>query len=75
MPEKSEAMNRRLAAAAAALLLLLPGCSSRAVKNSLYETLYQSQCMEKTGAPNCDRQHQSYEDYSRQRQELLKRHN
>ena len=74
MPYPQKTPHRHLAAATVALLLLLlSACTSRELKGSLYEALYQKQCIEHTGAANCNPQHQSYETYSQQRQELLQR--
>jgi len=51
----------------------LPACTSEAVKRSTYEASYQKHCMDSTGAPNCDPEHKSYDEYKKDREEVLKR--
>jgi hypothetical protein len=55
------------------LLLTLPACASEAVKRGTYEAVYQKHCMDSTGAPNCDPEHKSYDEYKKDREEVLKR--
>jgi hypothetical protein len=55
------------------LTLTLPGCTSEAVKRGTYDALYQKQCMDRSGVPNCDAEHKSYEQYKKDREETLKR--
>jgi hypothetical protein len=58
------------------LILLLAlgamGCTTDAVKRSAYEAAYQKSCMDRTGVPDCDPEHHSYDDYQKARGELLK---
>ena len=55
------------------LALILPACASESVKRGTYEALYQKQCTDRTGTPNCDPEHKSYDEYSKDREEALKR--
>ncbi len=52
------------------LMVILSGCTSKQVKRSSYDALYQRQCIERTGQPNCDPEHPSYEEYRRQRADI-----
>jgi hypothetical protein len=64
----------RPSALAATTLLLMPAliaCTSEAVKQGAYEALYQKQCMDRAGTPYCDPAHSSYEQYKKDRDELL----
>jgi hypothetical protein len=54
------------------LLLLLPGCTSEAIKRGTYEAAYQKACMDRTGNPNCDPEHKSYDQYKRDRETIIK---
>jgi hypothetical protein len=47
------------------------GCTSDAVKRSAYEAVHQKGCMDRTGSPNCDPEHPSYDAYKKQRDEVL----
>lgn len=50
-------------------LIFIPiwGCTSKGA----YEAIQQNQCLEKTGSIYCDEE-ESYEEYQRKREELLK---
>lgn len=63
----------KLGAAAILGCLALSGCSSEAMKGGAYEALYQKECMDRTGVPDCDPDHKSYETYRRDREEVLER--
>jgi len=66
-------MNRNIVARAVFFFLLaLPGCTSDELKRSTYEALYQKQCMDRSGTPNCDPNHKSYDQYTKEREEALK---
>jgi hypothetical protein len=54
-------------------VLMSSGCSAEAVKRATYETLYQKQCMDRVGTPNCDRDRESYDEYKKEREEALNR--
>jgi hypothetical protein len=60
----------RLFGAAMLLGVALCGCTTDAAKRSAYEALHQKGCMDRTGFPNCDPQHPSYDTYQKQREEL-----
>lgn len=49
------------------LIVLLTACSNK----GMYESIKQNQCREKTGNMYCD-EGESYDEYKRQREELLK---
>lgn len=51
---------------------ILPACSSDGVKRSAYEAVYQKDCMDRTGAPNCDPAHMTYDEYRETRERLTK---
>lgn len=59
-----------ITAVAAFLLLTLSACTSEAVKRGAYESIYQKQCMDRTGTPNCDPEHKGYDDYKKERETL-----
>lgn len=62
-------MHRNIFAGAVVLFVLtLHGCASDAVKRSTYEALYQKQCMDRSGAPHCDPEHKSYEEYKKDKE-------
>jgi hypothetical protein len=62
----------KLGTLAILLVLILPGCTSDAAKRSAYEALHQKWCMDRTGVPNCDPDHKSYDAYEKEREEVLK---
>jgi hypothetical protein len=53
------------------LTLALAACTSEGLKRGAYESLHQKQCMDRTGEPNCDPEHSSYENYQGDREQLL----
>ncbi|HUL40753.1 MAG TPA: hypothetical protein VLV32_02430 [Burkholderiales bacterium] len=53
-------------------MLALPGCTSDELKRSTYEALYQKQCMDRSGTPNCDPEHKSYDEYRNEREDAFK---
>lgn len=50
---------------------MLPACSSDQVKRSAYEAAYQKSCMDHTGTPNCDPEHMTYDEYRKDREQVL----
>jgi len=66
-------MNRNIYLAAVVFFMpALPGCTSDELKRGTYEALYQKQCMDQSGMPNCDPGHKSYDEYQREREAALK---
>ena len=51
---------------------LLPACTSDQVKRSAYEAVYKKGCMDETGVPNCDPEHMTYDEYTKDRERLVK---
>lgn len=67
-------MNHRTVAVSVFLLALgLPACTSDAVKRGAYEALYQKDCMDRIGAPDCDPEHEGYDEYRKDREDALRR--
>ena len=67
-------MDKKLLAATAVLLSLAwSACTSDHVKRAAYEAAYQKGCMDRVGFANCDPEHKSYEEYSKDRDRLTKR--
>jgi hypothetical protein len=48
-----------------------PACSSDQVNRSAYEAVYQKSCMDQTGVPNCDPEHMTYDEYRKDREQVL----
>jgi len=46
-------------------------CSSEATKRAAYEALYQKDCIDRTGIPQCDPEHKDYDEYRKEREEVL----
>jgi hypothetical protein len=61
----------RLCGLALSLVVALSACTSDAAKRSAYEALHQKGCMDRTGVPNCDPDHPSYETYKKEREKVL----
>lgn len=55
------------------LALAATACTSESVKRGSYEALYQKQCMDRTGTPNCEPGHESYDAYRKDREAVLKK--
>jgi hypothetical protein len=61
-------MNRiALAATAVIISLAHSACTSDGIMRAAYEAAYQKGCMDRSAMPNCDPEHQTYDDYSRGR--------
>ena len=58
---------------ACVLAVALCACTSGAAKRAAYEAVYQKECLDRTGVPNCDPAHKSYDEYTRDRNEALER--
>lgn len=41
------------------------------VRSGIYESLYQKQCLGREANPDCNRPHQSYDQYARERERAL----
>jgi len=54
------------------LSLALCACSSDALKRAAYEASYQKGCMDRTATPQCDPAHKSYDEYGKDREQLIK---
>ena len=55
------------------IALAATACTSESVKRGSYEALYQKQCMDRTGTPNCEPGHESYDAYRKDREAVLKK--
>ena len=67
-------MNRSTSTGTVFLIALaVAACSSESVKRGSYEALQQKQCTDRTGNPNCEPGHESYDSYKKDREEALKR--
>jgi hypothetical protein len=53
--------------------LVLTGCTIEDLKEGMYETFYQRQCIAEERIRYCDPEHQSYADYKKRREALMKR--
>jgi hypothetical protein len=60
----------RILALITILCFFMAGCSSTSFKQAAYEGLHSRQCIEKTGNPDCDPDHISYEEYKKERDKL-----
>lgn len=54
------------------ITLILLGCSSNNIYKNVYDALLQRECIQKTGEPNCESGQPSYENYSREREDIKK---
>lgn len=61
-----------LASTTLLLLSTLTGCASESGKRVTYDVIYQKACIERTGTLNCDPEHKDYDQYKKERDELLK---
>lgn len=52
--------------------LACAACTSEATKRAAYEALYQKDCIDRTGIPQCDPEHKDYDEYRKEREEVLK---
>jgi hypothetical protein len=66
-------LTRGIVAGAIAVLVGLASaaCSSEATKRAAYEALYQKDCIDRTGIPQCDPEHKDYDQYRQERDETL----
>jgi|APDOM4702015159_1054818.scaffolds.fasta_scaffold513811_2 hypothetical protein len=53
-------------------LACLGGCTSQQLANGAYEAGYQHECIQHTGALDCDPNHPGYEDYRQARDTEVK---
>ena len=56
------------------LALTLSACTAESVKQGSYEALYQKQCLDRTGIPNCEPGHESYDAYQNDRDAVQQQH-
>ena len=65
--------TRRIAGGVIIFLISLTctACSSEATKRAAYEALYQKDCIDRTGIPQCDPEHKDYDEYRKEREEVL----
>lgn len=64
--------KKHLAATAILLSLAWSACTSDHIKHAAYEAAYQKSCIDRTGLPACNPEHQSYDEYSRDRVRLTR---
>ena len=66
-------MNKKQTLAATAVLLSLAwsACTTDHIKRAAYEAAYQKGCIDRTGTPNCDPEHKTFEEYSKDRDRLI----
>lgn len=66
-------MNRRACIGLFSLAMVFAsGCTtSDAARHAAYEAAYQKGCIDRTGTPHCDPEHESYDDYRKQREKLV----
>ncbi len=69
----AETMNKKQALAATAVLLSLAwsACTSDHIKRAAYEAVYQKGCIDRTGMPNCNPEHMTFEEYGKERDRLM----
>ena len=66
-------MDKRILAATVVLVSIAwSACTSDHIKRSAYEAAYQKGCIDRIGTANCDPEHKSYEQYARDREQLMK---
>ncbi len=51
--------------------VLLSACTYDGVKRTAYESIYQRNCMDRVGVPDCDSEHKSYDRYKYEREKSL----
>ena len=64
--------KKTLAATLVLLSLTWSACSSDYFKRAAYEAAYQKGCVDRAGTANCDPEHQSYEQYAKNRERLIR---
>ena len=52
--------------------LALSACTSDAMHRGAYEALYNKECIDREGTPNCDPEHKSYDEYTKDREQATK---
>ena len=65
--------TRGISVSVITFLVALAGtaCTSEATKRAAYEALYQKDCIDRTGIPQCDPEHKDYDEYRKEREEVL----
>ncbi len=53
-------------------LVILSACSMEDIKRAGYDALHQRQCIEQVGVSDCDPNHPDYDEYQRQRSEVVR---
>ena len=68
-------MDKKALLVATAVLLSLAwsACTSDNIKRAAYESAYQNGCIDSVGVPNCAPEHKTYEEYSRDSDQLARR--
>jgi len=56
----------------AALLSLLSGCTEDGLKRTAYDAIYQRNCIDRYGVPDCESEHKNYDRYKYDREQSLK---
>ena len=66
-------MDKKILAATVVLLSIAwSACTSDHMKRAAYEATYRKGCIDRVGTANCEPEHQSYEQYARDRDQLIK---
>lgn len=67
-------MDKKALLVATAVLLSLAwsACTSDNIKRAAYEAAYHKTCIDRVGVPNCDPNHKSFAQYSRERDRLAR---
>lgn len=53
------------------LVVFLAGCAAESFNRGAYEAAYQKDCIDRTGHPACDPEHETYESYKTNREQEL----
>jgi len=54
-----------------AAAICLSACSGEQVKHMVYDALYSRQCVDEKGYPDCNPRHPSYDQYKRERDQVI----
>jgi len=52
------------------MIILLSSCSRTDIKRASYDALHTRQCIEQTGASNCNTDYPSYDEYQQHREDI-----
>jgi len=53
------------------VMLLMQSCAYDNTKNLSYDALHTRQCLKETGESNCDEEKMSFDEYEKQRKDIL----